>query len=172
LLEKILTQNGTSLSNYPSMPHPTKDWDIQDNNPYLVEQLAYNHANEKSFALQHIKRLNADQLSAFNTTYLSVSCNLGEVFFLDRPAGKGKTFLYKALYHCVRGNGWIALCVASSGIAALLLPRGQTAHSTFAIPVQGLAENSTYQIDKLSKQADMLCQVRPIIWDEAVMQHR
>jgi hypothetical protein len=74
------------------MPHPTKDWDIQDNNPYIAKQLAYNHANEESFALQHIERLNANQLSAFNMSYLSVSCNLGKVSFLMGLLEQGKHF--------------------------------------------------------------------------------
>jgi hypothetical protein len=64
-------------------------------------------------------------------------------------------------------------CVAaSSGIASLLLPGGHTAHSTFCITVHGLCQDSWCQIDKKSKQADMLCNVRLIIWDEAVTQHR
>ena len=81
-------------------------------------------------------------------------------------------YLYNTLCHCVHVNGWITLCVASSGIAALLLPGGQTAHSTFCIPVKDLCEDSTCQVDKNSKYATMLRQVRLIIWDEAVTQHR
>jgi ATP-dependent DNA helicase PIF1 len=90
---------------------------------------------EEGLTLYYIARFNTDQLSAFHATYSSVSQNLGKVFFFDGPAGTGKTFLYKALSYHVRGNGWIALCVAFSGIAGLLLPGGQMAHSTFAIPV-------------------------------------
>jgi len=97
------------------------------------------------------------------TPQISVCDNSGKQFFVDGPGGTGKMFLYKALCHHVRGNGWIALCVTSSGIAALLLPGGQTAHSTFSIPVQGLADNSSCQIDKGSKQANMLRQVHLII---------
>ena len=62
------------------------------------------------------------------------------------------------------------LCVTSSEIASLLLPSGHTgsdtAHSTFSIPVETLSNDSFCQIDKNSKQADMLCEVRLIIWDE------
>jgi len=35
----------------------------------------------------------------------------------------------------VRRRGQVALCVASSGIAALLLDRGRTSHSCFKIPL-------------------------------------
>ena len=43
------------------------------------------------------------------------------VFFVDGPGGTGKTFLYKGLLAQVRSQGHVALAVASSGIAALLL---------------------------------------------------
>lgn len=58
------------------------------------------------------------------------------VFFVDGPGGTGKTFLYKALLAHVRALGHIALAVASSGIAALLLDGGVTAHSRFKIPIK------------------------------------
>ena len=67
----------------------------------------------------------------------------GASFFIDGPGGTGKTFLYDTLLAHVRGNGGIALAVASSGIAALLLEGGRTAHSRFKIPVNGLDALST-----------------------------
>ena len=49
------------------------------------------------------------------------------VVFVDGPAGTGKTFLYRKVLHYVRATRRIALAVAFSGIAALLLPGGKTA---------------------------------------------
>jgi hypothetical protein len=43
----------------------------------------------------------------------------------------------------MRVRGGIALAVASSGIAALLMEGGRTAHSRFKIPIQGLHDAST-----------------------------
>ena len=48
---------------------------------------------------------------------------------------------YFYLFHAppaaaIRAQGKIALCVASSGIASLLLEGGRTAHSTFKIPLK------------------------------------
>lgn len=57
------------------------------------------------------------------------------VFFVDGPGGTGKTFLYSLLLAYVRAQGKVALSVASSGIAALLMEGGRTAHSRFKIPV-------------------------------------
>ena len=60
--------------------------------------------------------------------------NQGGFWFLDAPGGTGKTFLTKLILANVRKNGHKALAVASSGIAATLLPGGRTAHSTFKLP--------------------------------------
>ena len=48
-----------------------------------------------------------------------------KVFFIDGPGGTGKTFLYNTLMSKVRSQSKIALGLASSGIAALLLPGGR-----------------------------------------------
>lgn len=66
----------------------------------------------------------------------------------------------------------IVLCVASSGIASLLLSGGRTAHSRFKIPVEHLNNDSVCAISKESPYADMLRKVDLIIWDEAANQHR
>ena len=69
-------------------------------------------------------------------------CTLQRVLFLDGPSGTGKTFMYSMLLASVRARGGIALSVATSLIAALLLDGGKTAHSRFKIPIQ-LDESST-----------------------------
>jgi PIF1-like helicase len=172
LIDQDLRQHGTSLSSFPSMPSIQINWQDHRANPYISEQLAYNRDNEHDLAQHDIPLLNDDQRLAFDTIFASTSARDGKLFFVHGPGGTGKTFLYKTLCHRVRSNGWIVLCVASSGIAALLLPGGRTAHSMFSIPVETLCEDSTCQVEKNSKQADMLRQVRLIIWDEAVTQHR
>ena len=58
------------------------------------------------------------------------------LFFIDGPGGTGKTFTYNALLAAVRAEGGIALAVASSGVAALLLPGGSTAALSSSWPFQ------------------------------------
>ena len=65
----------------------------------------------------------------------------------------------------------IVLCVASSGIAALLLIGGRTAHSMFHIPIQ-LYDGKTCSIKKGTHLADLMKIVNAIIWDEVPMQDR
>lgn len=76
------------------------------------------------------------------------------------------------LHSKLRGEGLIVLCVASSGIASLLLAGGRTAHSRFKIPVENISSDSTCNINKESPLADMLRRTTLIIWDEAANQHR
>ena len=59
-------------------------------------------------------------------------------------------------------------CIAWSGIAANLLPNGQTVHSFFKLPMQ-LSADSTCNISTESSAANRLRSVRVIIWDEAPM---
>ena len=76
-------------------------------------------------------------------------CMRGKAFFIDGPGGTGKTFLYSLLLARVRAEGQIALPVASSGIAALLLAGGKTAHSRLKIPVN-VDEYSTCRLANCS----------------------
>jgi DNA replication protein DnaC len=153
------------------MPRILNDWDHIDDNPFLSKQLAYNRTNEQLFSNKHCTRLNAEQCFAYQSILEAVHVQSGQTFFLNGPAGTGKTFVYQTLCHHIRTDGHIVPCVMSSGVAAILLPGGHTAHSMFAIPVDSLSETSVCNINKNSKQAVMLRHVSLIIWDEAAMQH-
>ncbi|SCZ98126.1 BZ3500_MvSof-1268-A1-R1_Chr3-3g06589 [Microbotryum saponariae] len=127
-------------------------------------------------------RLNHDQRIAFDEFLRAVELdvvdqmrdnNLGpqHVFFLLAPGGTGNTFVKNALLDTVRARGDQAIAVASSGVAALLLKGGHTAHSTFRIPLDTLP-TSTCPVDRESDLALMLRSTKLIIWDEAPKAHR
>ena len=61
--------------------------------------------------------------------------------------------------------------MTSSGIAALLLIDGQTAHSCFKIPIN-IHKSSLCEIKKNSQLADLIKNTDFVIWDEAPMQSR
>jgi ATP-dependent DNA helicase PIF1 len=92
-------------------------------------------------------------------------------YFLDGPSGLGKTFVYKVLLAFVQQDGHVAIGVASSGIATLLLEGGRTAHSVFKIPI-ALGRDSMCLIPVQSDSAELLWEAKLIIWDEAPAQHR
>ena len=71
----------------------------------------------------------------------------------------------------IRRRGQVALCVASSGIAALLLDRKRTSHSRFKIPLS-IHEDSVAGLKCNSYIFPVLQQTKVIIWDEIPMQHK
>jgi len=86
----------------------------------------------------------------------------GAVFFLDGPGGSGKTFVYKVLLALVRRDGHVAIGVASSHIATLLLEGGRTAHSIFKIPI-ALGRDSMCSIPVQSDSAELLREAKLIV---------
>lgn len=128
---QILLRNlGKTLSDYQCMPEPVMmDQHNPSDNPLITDELSYPLlTSEEIITLEH--GINDDQQHAYNqikhTTY---EMNTSEAFFIDGPAGTGKTFLYPLILSMVQSNHDIALAVAGSGIAALLLQGGMTAHS-------------------------------------------
>lgn len=92
-------------------------------------------------------------------------------FFIYGSGGYGKTFVWKTIIYKLRSLGLISLPVASSGIAATLMPGGRTAHSRFKIPIV-LDDCSSCGISHDSDIAELIKHTSLIIWDEAPMQHR
>src|SRR5688500_9110438 len=88
-------------------------------------------------AQEDINKLNEDQRNAFNAIINAIDGQGDKhLFFIDGPGGTGKSFLYNALIGLIRGERRKSvIVVASSGIAALLLTGGMTAHSVFKIPI-------------------------------------
>ena len=121
--------------------------------------------------LKLIETLNAEQSYGFNEILAHVVNKKGKVFFVDGTGGTGKTYLYKALLAKVRSLGEIAIATATSGIAASIMPGGQTAHSRFKIPIK-LGDNSICNFTKQSGTAVLLRTTSLIIWDEVAMTRR
>ncbi len=97
---------------------------------------------------------------------------MDKTFFVDGLGGAGKTFLYGCLLSKVRFIGDIALSMTSSGIAALLLEGGCTAHSRFKIPIACLSGSSACYVPLNSPQATLIRAACLIVWDEAPMAHK
>lgn len=171
LLNEILQESNRTLENC-NMPRYIYDWGEMSTNKLISQQLAYNREEEQSMANDQINSLNNDQHDAFNNIWDSISTEKGGCYFIDGWGGTGKTYLYRTLCHAVRAQGWIILCVASTGLAALLLPGGQTAHSMFKIPIATLDEHSFCDIPKEGQRARLLRMTRAIIYDECLMNHK
>jgi ATP-dependent DNA helicase PIF1 len=146
------------------LPTPT----AQPVSVVVADEIArYDAATQAAMRDECVPQLNPEQRVVYDNVMAVVNYR---AFFVDGLGGTGKTFLYSCLLSTVRAQGRVAIVVASSGIATLLLDGGRTAHSHFKIPVQGL--NSTFTCcSRDSELATLLQAARLIVWDEAVMMH-
>ncbi|KAG5566136.1 hypothetical protein RHGRI_001911 [Rhododendron griersonianum] len=167
-IENILNQNGRSLREFSPMPLPSSREAEIVSNRLIREELQYDSTFElQSFQSLH-GGLNDDQLKVFNTIVEAYDSRRGGLFFVYGSGGTGKTYLWKSLIAKFRAENKIVLAVASSGIAALLLPGGRTAHSHFKIPLNP-DEFSCCSINLRTKLARLIQEASLIIWDEAPM---
>ncbi len=141
-------------------------------NPLILEQLDYSQDSLQAILDERLPNLNVDQRRVFDSVVASVETASGNYFFLSGIAGAGKTFVYNTICAQLRIQRRIVLCVSSSGISALLMDGGRTAHSMFKIPIDNINSTSSCSISKNSSRADLLRQAEAIIWDEIVAQHR
>ena len=174
-LEKYLIQNGLSLLDYPELPNP--DYSLLDEsqqNSLIADEQNYDQG-EIDQTLTNLTNLNSDQQKIFDTVMDAINGTIDQkLFFVDGPGGTGKTFLYNMILAHIRsssGLNGIAIAVASSGIAALLMNGGRTAHSRFKIPLK-LTETTILNITKQSELAELIRIAKVILWDEAPMMNR
>ncbi|KAK9163212.1 hypothetical protein Syun_004114 [Stephania yunnanensis] len=165
-LTNYLSQHQKNITDY-DLPQPTSE-SITNINKFIVEEKSIKISKED---LDSIRKLNSQQQNAFDSVVHSIDSHAHTIFFIDGPGGTGKTFLYKSILAYIRSKGLIALATATSGIAAMSLPGGRTAHSRFKIPIL-LDSTSTCFISKQSDLADLIRHASLIIWDEATMAHR
>lgn len=172
LLQRALLEMGKSLADY-RLPAPVHIWSRgEDENPFIAEQYQYDITAEAERFETNRQSLNTDQTTVFDKVTTAIRDDPTTAhFFLQGPAGTGKTFLYKTICNYYRSKGEIVLCVASSGIAALLLPGGRTSHSRFKIPLTA-DEASTANIPIEGKLAGLIRKTTLVIWDEVPMQHK
>ncbi|XP_020963983.1 uncharacterized protein LOC110265361 [Arachis ipaensis] len=167
-IEKLLQPNGRSLKEFPDMSFPDYAGLPEPSDTIFSNELNFDMTELASIAVDLISRLNRDQRVAFDTIANAVHCDAGGFFFVCGYGGTGKTFLWNALSASIRSKGDIVLNVVSSGIAALLLPNGQTAHSRFKVPLS-VNQDSICNIRQGTPLARLISSAKLVIWDEAPM---
>ncbi|CAN0925705.1 ATP-dependent DNA helicase PIF1 [Linum grandiflorum] len=169
-MQTLLHNYGSSLSHF-HLPLPTSPTSMNREYDLVSQHLAFDISHEQTNYHHSRSCLNEDQKKAHDAILQSVHSGSGKLFFLYGHGGTGKTFLYNCIISRVRSLGQIAIVVASSGIAATLLPGGITAHSQFKIPIE-VDHASTCAIKKGTTLARLLELATLIVWDEAPMVHK
>ena len=114
-------QSGKNLRHYPDMPLPQQSWDDFILNPLLQEQLTFDQEEMSNRVNQNYPHFGPEQKLAFDKVVDSAKNNKGKIFFLHSARGCGKTHVSNTIAAAICADGDVALCVASSAIAALLL---------------------------------------------------
>jgi hypothetical protein len=153
-LDKLLRDADYDLSHF-SLPLPDDIGSVSAQNRLVLDELSYDVYNMPSTIDEAISGLNNSQKEVFNAIYNSAINNEGRTFFVYGYGGTGKTFLWTTLLNSIRSQGKIALAVASSGIASLLLPGGRTPHSRFKIPLE-ISKYSMCSIKKNTNLAELI----------------
>ncbi|XP_044596684.1 uncharacterized protein LOC123273344 [Cotesia glomerata] len=168
----LISISGNSLNHY-GLPTPTVDYRNAINNREYLEEINYDQSVLSQFLIENEPKLNKEQNKIYNEVINSVSTSKGDIFFIDAPGGTGKTFLINLILAKVRNSKKIALAVASSGIAATLLPGGKTAHSMFKIPLNlDITDSPVCNISKNTNKAELLQKTCLIVWDECTMANK
>ena len=170
LILQQLQEQGRSLHEY-AMPVPQLSWSETDCSHLIATELDYDVNKQVSLRDQAVLNLSLEQRDTFDTI-IEWTFNSSQTahFFVHGAAGPGKTFLYETLCYYYCAEDAIILCVASTGIAAQLLPGGRTSHSCFRIPIICL-DTSTSHVSARSELADLICRTTLIIWNEVPMQN-
>ncbi|KAE9187157.1 hypothetical protein PF005_g20559 [Phytophthora fragariae] len=176
-LHDLLQINGYAVADFDDLPqlhqYPALVLDSLLRNSLLRRELeGYDQSTLQSIVDQETQ-LNDRQRAIYDKILQAVdgSAEGDKLFFIDGPGGTGKSTLLRHILAKVRLSGKIAIAVASSGIASLLLMGGRTAHSTFGIPLK-LNDKSTCAIYKQSNLKTLIQRASLVIWDEAPMTHR
>ena len=104
------------------------------------DERSYDCREQQEIFERDYSKLNATQKAVFDELYSAVRAKAGGLYFIDAPGGTGKTFLANLLLAAVRKDRNIGVATASSGIAAILLRGGRTAHSRWKNPINALMD--------------------------------
>ena len=112
-----------------------------------------------------LRSLTDEQREFFEMILNNIDIDNPMYYILDGPGGSGKSYYYTFLTHYALDHGFTVSNSASTGIAAQILPDGQTTHKTFAIPIP-CDETTNCNISPNSEYGQALIRTNIFIVDE------
>jgi polynucleotide 5'-kinase involved in rRNA processing len=122
-LRDVLAKFSKTLEDF-GLPTPFVAFDRLKTNRLLEVEHNYNVEVLQAEVVMAIENLNDGQRAAYNGVIDAYAARHTTVIFINGPGGTGKTYIENLILNAVRSRGDIALVVASSGIATLLLSGG------------------------------------------------
>ena len=169
-IDGILKGMSSSLKNFPMLPQDYMEH-VGDLPQILLRENEMRRLRFILDANENVAKLNGEQYFAYDAIMEAIQGNGPKMFFIDGLGGTGKSFVYNTLIGNIQSLRKDVIVVATSGIAALILHDGRTAHSVFKIPIPVL-HDSVCSIAKEDEVTQRIRDAAAIFWDEAVMQHR
>ncbi len=169
-LQDALAKFSKTLEDF-GLPAPSVAFDRLETNRLLEVERNYNVEVLQAEVAMAIESLNDGQCVAYNGVIDAYVAHHTKVIFIDGPGRTGKTYIENLILNIVRSHGDIALAIASSGIAVLLLSGGRTTHSYLKIPI-ALDHTSFCCIRKQDDLATLIRQTKLILWDETPMTNK
>ena len=168
-LSALFSQSGKNITDFNLPPKTHAAYPILHNR-FVEEELS--HPLDPLIDMNNpTVSLNEDQKNAFHKIVQRVEQNEAGFFFVAGYGGTGKTYLWNRIVGYLRGKNKIVLTVASSGVAALLLPGGRTAHSRFKIPCE-VEDDMICDVSRGTMLSELIELTSLVIWDEALMANR
>ena len=135
------------------------------------EELDFDCTELRAEVEEIAKKFNPEQDTVYKKIMAAVEAHSGRCFFLKARGGCGKTFLLDAVLKAARSQGAggrVALATATTGKAAMHLPKGRTFHSRFKAPLTP-SEDCTFSIKAQSEAARLIREAELIVVDEVTM---
>jgi hypothetical protein len=167
-IRKLLQSMQKDIKMYPLL-HIDDTYDASYDIPREIFEEANIKANEDDVAL--LDTLNLEQRAAYDEIMSTVDTEHGGLFFVDGPGGTRKTYLYKALLATIHSQKNIAVAIATSSVAASIMPGGRTTHLCFKIPLT-IDDGAFCSFTKQSDTAKLLRTASLFIWNEVTIMKR
>ena len=172
MLAKI---NGSTLEKYnlPTPTNPTQEATCTDTSSVVASETNYDKNKLSLFYADNYVQLQKEQKTVADTIMATASPGYTgqRLFFVDGPAGTGKSFTFNTILAGLRSIGKVCIAVAASGIAATLLHNGGTVNNKLKTPLKISAE-SVCSFTTKSGHCKLFQLADYVFWDESPMNHK